>query len=64
MLLNRLLIILKFKVVDIPLINKYINEGRSRKDAQRMYNDAVNHGSFGRQKLNEKDFLEIWNYLK
>ena len=64
MLLNRILIILKFKVVDIPLIIKYINEGKSYKQAMLLYNDAVRHGTFGRSKLNEKDFNEVWSYLK
>lgn len=64
MLLNRLLVILKFKVVDIPLIKKYIKEGRSQQEALRMYNDVVNHNTYGRLKLNDKDFSEIWEYLK
>ena len=64
MLLNRLLVILKYKVVDIPLIKKYIREGRTQQEALRMYNDVVNHNTYGRLKMNHKDFNEVWEYLQ
>lgn len=64
MLLNPLLILIKRKVVDIPLINKYIKEGRTIEDGLRMYNDVVGHNSYGRQKLSMKDLKLVWEYLK
>lgn len=64
MLLNKTLIIIKQKIVDIPLINKYIQDKQIKKNALRMYNDAIGHGSFGRFKLTKPEFEEIWEFLK
>ena len=64
MLLNRTLITIKKKVVDIPLIVKYIMEGRYIDDAFRMYNDAIRHGTFRRLKITLSEFKDIWEYLK
>lgn len=64
MLLNKTLVIIKNKVVDIPLIVKHIKDGRYIDDAFRLYNDAVGHGSFGRSKLTKCEFENMWGYLK
>jgi len=64
MLLNKTLLIIKQKVVDIPLIHKYIQNKFTKKDALRMYNDTVGHKSFGRHKLTLIEFDNMWEYLK
>ena len=64
MLLNKTLLIIKNKVVDIPLIVKHIKDGRYMDDAFRLYNDSIGHGSFGRFKLTKLEFEEMWRYLK
>lgn len=64
MLLNQTLVIIKKKIVDIPLIVKYIQDNKRIDDAFKLYNDAIGHRSFGRFKLTKPEFEEMWRYLK
>ena len=64
MLLNQILIIIKKRIVDIPLVAKYIKENRSQQEALSLYNKTVSRYSFGRSKLTEYEFNEVWRYLK